>query len=165
MHQSVQEINLSSNKLTALPKCLGAFSNLRKLDLYSNDLATIDADVIGRLDKLKWLDISGNKNIEQKYAKMVQSRLSHQEVAELVKNDARSEFKKIEKSRAKKQKQADKKAEKERLAEKARQKEERRKAWEESQKKKQDSDENQENGENVEESDLVEESSDESDVE
>ena len=42
MHQNVQEINLSANKLSAIPKCLGVFTNLRKLDLYSNNLLTID---------------------------------------------------------------------------------------------------------------------------
>jgi len=134
MHTTVQEINLASNKLSVLPKCLGAFINLKKLDMYANDLVDVDAAVIGRLAKLSWLDISGNKNIEAKFAKMVQSRLSHEEIADLIKSETKSEFKILEKKRVKRQKQDDKKLEKARLAEKARLKEERRLVWEESQK-------------------------------
>lgn len=135
MHTTVQEINLASNKLSVLPKCLGAFANLKKLDMYANDLTTVDAAVIGRLPKLSWLDISGNKNIEAKFAKMVQSRLSHEEIADMIKSETKSEFKILEKKRVKRQKQDDKKLEKARLAEKARLKEERKLAWEASQQK------------------------------
>merc|ERR1719469_1767291 len=65
---------------------------------------------------------------------MVQSRLSHEEIADLIKSETKSEFKILEKKRVKRQKQDDKKLEKARLAEKAGLKEERKQAWEESQK-------------------------------
>jgi len=112
MRTTVQEINLSSNRIASLPKCLGAFKNLRKLDCYNNQLTGVDADVIGRLDKLKWIDISGNKNLEPKYAKMIQNRLSHEEVAQAIRVEAVADFKKLEKARAKKQKSASKKSRK-----------------------------------------------------
>jgi len=132
---NIKEIDFSSNRLKTIPKCLGALKNLQKLNFYSNKIVELPVDVFGRLTKLSYLDLSSNNNLDDKWRKLLGTGTRHSEMASLVKEWAVPEFTKLEKVRAKKQKQADKKAEKARLAEKAKQKEIRRKAWEEKQRK------------------------------
>merc|ERR1711981_627814 len=53
MHATVTEITFSSNKLKTVPLCLSVFTNLKKLDLYSNSIQTLPIDVFGKFSKLK----------------------------------------------------------------------------------------------------------------
>lgn len=131
MLANIKEVDLSSNRLTKIPTCLGAFTSLQKLTLYSNNISELPVDVFGRLQKLNYLDVSSNPSLDSKWKKLLSTGTKHPEIARAVKEWALPEYSKLEKARAKKRKQAEKKKEKDRLAEKARQKEIRTKAWEE----------------------------------
>lgn len=83
LFKNVTSINLANNKIGRLPSYFGFFTNLQKLDLYQNQiasktnletlssnssggfsegpaLASLNLDVFGSLTKLKWLDLTGN---------------------------------------------------------------------------------------------------------
>ena len=130
--KSVHTVILSKNKLTKFPKSLTQFSNLKKLDLYGNNITNLSVDHFSNYKKLSWLDISGNPLAEE-WVKLVENK-NHTEAAMAVKEYCNERAAKQAKLRAKKEKQAAKKAEKERLEKKAADKEKRRQAWEQKQK-------------------------------
>jgi len=135
MHTIVKELDLSSNKFTAVPRAIAVFSNLQRLTVASNNISELSVDVFGRLEKLSYLDVTRNNSLDDRWKKALSTGAKHNEMAALVKEYALPEYKKLAKSRVKKQKQAEKKQEKARLAEKARQKDIRRQAWEEKQRR------------------------------
>jgi Leucine-rich repeat (LRR) protein len=57
----LSELDASHNRLAVLPEWVGELTNLTKLDLEANSLTYLPGNSIGKLDKLKYLNIASNK--------------------------------------------------------------------------------------------------------
>lgn len=125
LRNSLTFINFSNNKIENLPSYFALCKNLKKIDLYDNQLKQLNVDVFGNLEKLSWLDITGNETTLNDEAKLLIPRNQDmQEIAEKVSQFYQTKYKTTQKMRLRKKKKQDKINEKIKLQ----QKEERRKA-------------------------------------
>merc|ERR1712226_1541259 len=124
-------INLSNNQIENLPAYFGFIKSLQKIDLYGNNLKTLNVDVFGNLSKLIWLDISSNENLDDESKKLISPGNDKNDTARNVKQFYTEKFNKIHKFRLKKIKKQNKVNEKQAKELKLKQKEERRKAYHE----------------------------------
>ena len=58
--ETIEELDLSHNKLTWLPDGIGGFTSLRHLSFYDNDITFVH-DALWRLTKLETLNFAGNR--------------------------------------------------------------------------------------------------------
>merc|ERR1712226_606202 len=123
--------NLQNIQIENLPAYFGFIKSLQKIDLYGNNLKTLNVDVFGNLSKLIWLDISSNENLDDESKKLISPGNDKSDTARNVKQFYTEKFNKIHKLRLKKIKKQNKVNEKQAKELKLKQKEERRKAYHE----------------------------------
>jgi Leucine-rich repeat (LRR) protein len=58
--ETIEELDLSHNKLTWLPDGIGGFTSLRHLSFYDNDITFVH-DALWRLTKLETLNLAANR--------------------------------------------------------------------------------------------------------
>jgi Leucine-rich repeat (LRR) protein len=58
--ETLEELDLSHNKLTWLPDGIGGFTSLRHLSFYDNDITFVH-DALWRLTKLETLNLANNR--------------------------------------------------------------------------------------------------------